>query len=388
MSIVSDSTSQITSVPEPDLIIYTTLGHKGKTDMTKMTLPMKKGDRGESRHHHHHRPPLPPPHSSDNDFPTPRSPSPGRRSSRSSSSRRSLLSSRSSRSYSSHRSRRSGHSRSSLRSGHSLRSLRSSRSGGSRHSLRSLRSLQSARSRRSRRSLRSLRSRSRSRSRHREWDPRGAAEEMLRKGFSEDDPDVIREKEQYIHNLEERRGDYPQMPRFSTHHKLEDIEEWHNRVYSSDAERQMVGHFKDALKLACSSLEWGNKKLGPFLKLTRWSDVVARDINRNKGYDEVLCQIYRLYFAGRARINPVIQLGMMLGMSMVNHHVKMDGNPNWNPMEGSSAAAQPTPAPVTPYNFTPDQFAQHSQQQGQSGRQRPVFPKPPPIPFPTGLNMG
>lgn len=359
---VSDALSQVTHVNEQDFLIYSTIANPEKTDLTNLKVKVTK-DEDCKREASTFQPPRRSPSRSRTPSlsPVPSFHSRRSRRSRSRSSARSYASSTSRRS-------RSGSIVSSRYSGSSARSYsrRSRRSRSSYRSHGSGSSYTSHRSRRSRRSHRSARSHSRP----------YLAEEIFRKGFSEQDPDIIREKEQYIKNLDERRRENPTIPHFTIHDKLEDIEREHNRIYTSEAEKQMVEAFKEGLKFICSTIEWGNNKVGPFLKLHRWSDIVARDVNDKKKYDEPLLNMYRMYFSGRGRMNPFVQLGMLLGTSMLGHHMKMEANPNWDPLSSHRPTAAPQAPPATPYNFAPDQF-----QRPAATASRPAFPKPPPMQF-------
>ena len=181
----------------------------------------------------------------------------------------------------------------------------------------------------------------------------------------------------YLQELEKRRPNNPDIPKFTVDDNIADIEHEYNRRSTSDTESEMVALMKEGLKLLCQGIEVGNNKVGPFLKLHRWSDVVCHDVDKKDSrYDEPLCNIYRLYFSGRGRMNPIVQLGMLLLGSMLMHHMKKSMCPNWEPKTGTTPAPGPPAPPATPYNFPPTQF-QAPAPPKPAGVGRPTFPKPP-----------
>lgn len=171
--------------------------------------------------------------------------------------------------------------------------------------------------------------------------------------------------------------------------RLEDIEKEFNRTYSSEAEKQMVGYMKEGIKFGASSIEFANQKWGPWLKLRKWSNIIARDMDApDSQYTEPLCGVYRQYIAARGKVNPLLQLGTLLAFSMVGHHMKMDNNPDWEPLAGTTDAPIGAP-PATPYNYPPSQYVPQpayaqppaTTAAAPSAAARPTFPKPPSMQF-------
>lgn len=381
---MSDALSAITSANEQDFLIFNTIANPDKVDLAKHTVRVTKGGEAGQRSHskpaHHSR----------------------------SRSRTPLVDEiRASRSPSPSPSPTLSH----VSSLGSLSSV-----GSSRRSSRSRRSRKSYSRSRSRSYSRtpSLYSRSSRGSRERYYSGRqtSLAEEIFRKGFSEKDPDVLREKRQYLENLDMKRRDDPTIRQFTLDDPLEEIEREFNRTYSSEAEKEGVEFMREVLKFSTSCIEGANQKYGPILKLRKWSSIIARDVDEpGSQYNEALCGVYRTYFAGRSRMNPLLQLGGLLGMSMLGHHWKMENNPSWEPLASQSVPGAPgapppnAPPNATPYNYPPSQYyqppqpqyyqpppqqqqqQQQHQQQQQQQPARPVFPKfpkPPPMQYGQG----
>ena len=165
------------------------------------------------------------------------------------------------------------------------------------------------------------------------------------------DDEVDREKEHFLSELRKYRGQTTRD--FSMQDTLTDIQFEYDRLKGTENAANVVRIMGIVLQVIVYSVQWGNGKFGPLLKLdngdTSWAMQTAERIS-NREYDNVLEKLYRKHWR-KGSMSPEAELGMMLVGSAGVFHFQTHVNEKLSKRSGTDDIKKSNGNSSSGFNF-------------------------------------